>query len=166
MPNWCGNVIYMTGPQEVLTRLVDEVEASGSFIETVDPIIDPFANIRAAVKRWGTKWADGGSTASLEDGVATIYLDTAWSPPIEAIATAAGKYGCSATFAWWEGGVESYGVGVVDGGNIVVEERNFSPVCEVTPENDPDGCWDEWIIQEQDFIRELQTEALDRLPRN
>lgn len=92
MPNWCSNSLKLTATNDSNRKLLDELEKQ---FDAMHPII--FDMIKPTpldlldgqgwydwrLKNWGTKWDATILSASRKKDTATLYFETAWSPPIE-----------------------------------------------------------------------------------
>jgi len=141
MPNWCSNDIAITGPRDKIRALWDATQAEGSgLLNALVPMPDTVfrgnigpkeeAECREkgipnwydwSVANWGTKWdVDPEGLEYTEDSdTATIsgWMDSAWSPPVEAVAA----YGTenpdvSITLDFHEGGMCFVGQYVIENG--------------------------------------------------
>jgi len=108
MPNWCQNILTVSGPVEAVNGFVEAVKTDDSplSLSTLYPLPDAVEKgeiiqgnngIRIAtmsnaeynwhVKHWGTKWdvCDVTSHESIGDGTKTVTyrFESAWSPPVE-----------------------------------------------------------------------------------
>lgn len=120
MPNWCGNIVYVTGPKGQLDELERKIDEAGSFIDAVDPVKE--WDYHGCIARWGTKWADRIDELMQEGDYLTMRFDTAWAPPDGAIATASQLYqDCTFGIAYYEGGMGFYGYAIFKGGELCLE---------------------------------------------
>ncbi len=97
MPNWCSVQIEIVGPTAQLTKLKEAVDTE-TFLQTICPApADVDYDYNWCVENWGTKWECGQQDdAELEElatahpflqSKLTIAAQSAWSPPLEALAT-------------------------------------------------------------------------------
>ena len=92
MPNWCSNSLKLTATNDSNRKLLDELEKQ---FDAMHPVV--FDMIKPTpldlldgqgwydwrLKNWGTKWDATILSASRKKDTATLYFETAWSPPIE-----------------------------------------------------------------------------------
>lgn len=96
MPNWCANILTITGPKDVMEQFKSTIESNDDgLLEAVAPIGE--WDYGVAVNTWGTKWdvsTEGLNYTELEDGTVEIdgQFDSAWGPPIQAFATLSEKH--------------------------------------------------------------------------
>jgi len=107
MPNWCQNILTVSGPVEAVDKFIEVVKTDDSplSLSTLYPLPDDVKRgevlthngvsiptmsdeeYRWHVKHWGTKWdvCDVISHESVSDGTKTVTyrFDSAWSPPVE-----------------------------------------------------------------------------------
>ena len=136
MPNWCFNQLMVTGPTEDVGRLLAVVDDRGNpdralrtalSLRRIDPMpaeleqqtekpkgepVDDWYDW--CIAHWGTKWdvvtdliddLDLGGTRTL-----TFVFDSAWSPPIQAIGTLAGRFpACELVLQFAESGCDFEG---------------------------------------------------------
>ena len=98
MPNWCENIVRVTGPVERVAEFVefvkgrthDDIPSSFCFnkIIPVDPILyETNAWHDFCTTHWGTKWEPSGESFFIttdtvpDDGYAEWGFYTAWNPP-------------------------------------------------------------------------------------
>lgn len=115
MPNWCTNIVTITGPADEVTRLADEVatpytdpsredssEVTGDFLlwNMVRPTAEDLAERDRIgwydwnIAHFGTKWENTGDCRVRDSSPGTRVYDfaTAWSPPIPALGALAARY--------------------------------------------------------------------------
>ena len=100
MPNWCNNLMTISGPRDTIEQIVRA--ATGKMGDTADgrplgmleymvPVVASDGEVTASdqTANWGTKW-DVTDAEVLDHDVfdnntasALIWFATAWSPPIE-----------------------------------------------------------------------------------
>jgi hypothetical protein len=93
MPNWCENILTVSGPVEDVDRFMKAAKVEGDEYDLSLNALCPIPDDEQAnwynwcVRHWGTKWdVDSKITYITEnDGVKTVTytFDSAWSPPIE-----------------------------------------------------------------------------------
>lgn len=92
MPNWCGNVLSVNGPEADVYRWVEEAASWKS----ADPqplhfsaFLPPPPNLQGRelvfwrIENWGTKWEPEITDFTREEGHAQYRFDTAWGPPLD-----------------------------------------------------------------------------------
>jgi len=114
MPNWCDNILTVTGPSAAVERFCAAVAADESGpvtdhdgagntlrLEKIAPLPEGQDWLDWQLAHWGTKWdvepsghlitdfAVAGDTNLL---AATWWFDSAWSPPVEAMRTASQQH--------------------------------------------------------------------------
>lgn len=106
MPNWCSNVLLVTGPASSLEAFREQVAGSESPLDFNKIVPEP---ARAAdngdnmdwywwrIENWGTKWNVNyeGHVQIFDDSDPCrlgYMFDTAWAPPIPVIRAMADKY--------------------------------------------------------------------------
>ena len=147
MPNWCSNEITITGKPKMLNKLLKQVESLQS--ETDEPsrfdfnLIVPMPDgvdwYSWRIENWGTKWnaSDVGiaNENSWEEGVAHLWFETAWSPPVPVLEKLSkDNPKVTITHKFVEEGMGFYGTYEYNKGKYeVVEEDNFNDntPCEV-----------------------------------
>lgn len=96
MPNYCMNSIKITGDYLVMSSLFDQIKERKEFLNIICPIDIPEDEegfpLGAATNFWGTKWDVDTCFLNFKanengDGVIFGSFESAWSPPIEALAT-------------------------------------------------------------------------------
>ena len=104
MPNWCSNSLTIRGDASTLVALKEIIELGDEgLLQAIKPMPKELEGTTAPsengedwynwrVQNWGTKWdvtAEGLEYTDHGDGTATIegYMDSAWSPPIDAFET-------------------------------------------------------------------------------
>jgi len=98
MPNWCDNILKITGPEAEVARMRKEIRGQSEFdFETILPtppgiagssssssslsVMPDWFDWRTSAAGWGTKWeVDISDEEKLEDGF-IWYFHSAWSPP-------------------------------------------------------------------------------------
>lgn len=126
MPNWCENSIEITGPRDLIAGIWDATittENQDGLLEAICPqpeygeeqegTMPNWWNWR--VSNWGTKWdidSEGLEFFDNGDGTASItgHAQSAWSPPIEALAHFASSHeGVYAQIHYFEPGMAFVG---------------------------------------------------------
>jgi hypothetical protein len=107
MPNWCDNVVEITGPKESRDKLLKEVRDHAdrkklvfpdmekedliSLLQTFIPVSDYFTSMEGynnggyewCLRNWGCKWPEKDvHIVELEDST-DLMFDTPWAPPLE-----------------------------------------------------------------------------------
>ena len=78
-----------------------------------------------SVNAWGTKWDAANTRFNITDTEATVWFDTAWSPPEAWLATVIAEHPEGRTqLAYAEGGMGYFGRFVYVDGELVVNEFN------------------------------------------
>jgi hypothetical protein len=84
MPNWCQNYLMVTGATPEFRAWLEE----GFSFQRMKPVIPPDSHNQCSA--WGTKWdlEDNGQREAAGEllEIGTAYFDTAWNPPIPALA--------------------------------------------------------------------------------
>jgi hypothetical protein len=93
MPNWCSNSLKLTATNDSNRKLLDELQRhfnssnKAVIFEMIKPtplyLMDGNGWYDWRIKNWGTKWDATLLQASRKKDTATLYFETAWSPPIE-----------------------------------------------------------------------------------
>ncbi|MDY6957922.1 MAG: hypothetical protein SVK08_02070 [Halobacteriota archaeon] len=98
MPNWCGNYVNITGPEDILSFLVDAFH-DGRLLASIVPEPDPrpenFDWYNWRIQNWGTKWdvsPKSGRIILHDKGQLIMRFDTAWTPPTDALFALHKKY--------------------------------------------------------------------------
>jgi len=131
MPNWCTNVIMLqhSDPQRIteLAALVNydpkndsfDTERGGELLNYLRPLPDGKWDYDWCVQNWGTKWEVNVYHVELfSPHCIAFYCETAWTPPIAALAYAEAVQGFdikaafielgSGILGFYDGGVEQY----------------------------------------------------------
>ena len=116
MPNWCANIVEISGPASIIRKL-DTGAREGNLFESLYPRPSEEEDnwYDWNINNWGTKWdttADVNSLMEPNDiGVASISLtfDTAWSPPVEWYTYITEHYGVYVSAFYHEPGMEFVG---------------------------------------------------------
>jgi hypothetical protein len=131
MPNWCTNAITLqhSDPQRIteLAALVNYDRSNDSFDPDVEnrllnylrPLPDGVWDYDWCVRNWGTKWeVNVYHVELLSPHCIAFYCETAWTPPIAALAYAESQKGFdikaafiepgSGILGFYEGGSEQY----------------------------------------------------------
>lgn len=92
MPNWCSNSLKLTATNDSNRKLLDELEKQFNamhpvIFDIIKPtpldLLDGQGWYDWRIKNWGTKWDATLLNAYRKKDTATLYFETAWSPPIE-----------------------------------------------------------------------------------
>lgn len=93
MPNWCANILTVSGPVEDVERFMNMAKPDGEeydlSLNALMPIPDEQKDnwYNWCITNWGTKWdVDAKITSVVEndDNKTVVYrFDSAWSPPVE-----------------------------------------------------------------------------------
>lgn len=168
MPNWCSNIIEINGPKEKVKAIWDNINDNDDTRGLLNALVPMPNEIRAtmygdgidwygwSVDNWGTKWdvsSEGLEYAEEGDnGIIRGWLDSAWSPPLEAMQT----YGrdnpdVGIMLDYYEPGVAFVGqLQMENGEEIVSDHVNYS---EFTSKTVRDAIGDEmddtWRISEE-----------------
>jgi len=87
MANICENTISITGPKSDLYKKLSDAAEKGEFCETIVPSPNGEWDWDFSVTNWGTKWEPEFMDNDVSDESFGGYCQTAWSPPLEALAT-------------------------------------------------------------------------------
>ncbi len=142
MPNWCENLLTISGPNEEVVEFVNSIQGVLGEKEKAKkllidfrvhaPISEP-GTLDEAVSTWGTKWlidSDDGSDWDVnEDGsaaYATLGFLSAWAPPLLWMKKVGQLYP-SLTFAinYEEPGNCFRGEMILTDGNIFLQNEEF-----------------------------------------
>lgn len=123
MPNWCSNILTVSGPTFYVDRFIDKAKSKAEddpsplSLESLLPVPankqDDWYNWCTA--NWGTKWdVDAIITAEYVNGdrkSVTYRFDSAWSPPVELISSIVDDFvNLYFRLAYAEGGMGFIGV--------------------------------------------------------
>lgn len=140
MPNWCSNFIEIEGDKKTIQKLTRIIQSSnnpddnssGVFTSLIgkEPTItkedyDKGEWFKSNTSWFGTKWDISYDECNFTFGDDTISFgcETAWSPPVQFLATLCKMYKVSAEITYEEGGSDFAGrTSLDDEGNIVEEE--------------------------------------------
>lgn len=109
MPNWCSNILTISGSTAEVKPFIDSLKNLNPEREVSRlPLVLDFrvhaplpedSNIDVATRLWGTKWLidsdDAGDWDILDDGQtcsASLFFMSAWSPPLEWLKTVGELY--------------------------------------------------------------------------
>jgi hypothetical protein len=149
MPNWCSNILKVTGDADEIRNFV--VGATDdynnlSILErylpvppafTADPVVDSDAqdifipltedSYNWRMKNWGVKWPESeAKIIKREEDIAVIGFSTPWAPPVEGIINISKSFlSLSFLLAFHEDGMGFAGVAHIALGQLV-KEYNFS----------------------------------------
>ncbi len=96
MPNWCNNSLIIEGEDTTINELLKNAndEESNFSLEKLVPTPaeekDNWYSWRLA--NWGTKWNLGKVDFEQGEGYVSFNFETAWAPPVEALATISKNY--------------------------------------------------------------------------
>jgi len=139
MPNWCNNVVTLTGTTEQVDALVKYLEhvpepgEQHGLLHYFKP--EPEDEVGTKYwqewgwyewrnKNWGTKWELSIDSRSREGDSLTLAFDSAWAPPI-GVYEAACDAGWGVKAAYWESGIGFAGEWH-DGYDITVEPASMT----------------------------------------
>jgi hypothetical protein len=142
MPNWCENILKITGPTKDLARFKKAVQGRGARRAKEDPVrpfsfhsLVPMPEFPAesdgwynwSIAHWGTKWDASEPRIISESKTCLEYgFDTAWSPPMEWLASVGPKFPMLTLRLWYaEGGSYFAGVYTVEGDDANNEEKDY-----------------------------------------
>lgn len=162
MPNWCSNVLRLSGEQPLIDRAIKAIE-NDRLCEEFHPIpeelkattspnrdVDTSAKLYEkygytdwydfCVNEWGTKWdISGGDVSDSGKEYLVANFDTAWGPPINLMATLE-QLGLDVTLDYYEPGMDFIGAYTTQGGD---ESWSVSDA--------PDDLRDFWGVEELEF---------------
>lgn len=135
MPNWCDNILEITGPEAEIKRFRSEVRGQNDFdFENILPTPSEMADSgsltgggmpdwydwRTSLAGWGTKWeVDLNREEELPDGFRWEF-HSAWSPPEGILAQLGAMYpSLRFSLVYAEGGSFFAGSLIIDRGQIV-----------------------------------------------
>ena len=164
MPNWCSNVIVITGDKDKIRTILEKlgtipVSSKNVLFETLigkDSDFDKLGWYESNLKNFGTKWdvcADDSNIEFSEDTI-TMTPDTAWSPPVQFCITLAKEFGVQVEIKFFEPGCDFAGRSVINEEGEIVEEEDYD-YDEGMYILDSDGFWSD---RENDYMDE---ETLD-----
>ena len=88
MPNWCSNVITLSGNGlEMFRKTLHSLDEEGKIVEFSFRQIVPRPKEQDEnwyewnLRNWGTKWDADGVDIEDKGGSIVIHIETAWSPP-------------------------------------------------------------------------------------
>lgn len=142
MPNWCNNFIEIQGDKKTiqkLTRIIKSSDIPGddsrgvfSALIGTEPSVtaedyDKGAWYNANTSWFGTKWdiSYDEHSFTFEDESISIQCETAWSPPIQFLATLGKMYGVSSVITYEEGGCDFAGRTTINEEGDIVEEEDY-----------------------------------------
>ena len=145
MPNWCSNVVSISGPLEDVTKAVQAISVAGGEpdvrwlrFSVFDPRpegLDGGEACNWSSAHWGTKWDlgddDGDIHTSYDDGdehaVASSAFQTAWGPPLQIFEKLSDSNpGVEIEIEYDEPGMDFWGRAVLRGGKVLVDEEGPS----------------------------------------
>ena len=111
MPNWCNNHLVISGPQESIDRIREELKSSGRNEILTFTSHYPLNQDQNPAECWGTKW-DACDVEYLEESLPNLSysFSTAWSPPCGWLEKVVALFpDLSFELVYSEGGVGFYG---------------------------------------------------------
>ena len=108
MPNYCTNYLILGGNTEILKDIfyeTQEFNQHGNFLQLLRPMPDlEESEIRDwRLSNWGTKWDADHVSVDFYNDILTVYFDTAWSPPVEAVEYFCSWFGVHGRLHYYEG---------------------------------------------------------------
>jgi len=179
MPNWCLNVLTikvhpdMVESEVLLDPIVDLILAyktEEKFLQHMRPMPDELKDTVAPnesgnnwyfwrVDNWGTKWEVQADIEWNEaDRTFTATFDSAWAPPIEAVAYWAEKHpGFYVELSYWEPGMAFVGAWDSIGGDECYNYSEYSS--DTVREHIPEYLVDYWTLEDElASLEELEKE--------
>ena len=163
MPNWCSNVIVITGDKDKIKTILEKlgtipVNTDHKVFETLIGA-DTESNgwYESNLKRYGTKWDVSPEDSNIEfsDDIITMSPPTAWSPPVPFCVTLAKEYGVQVEIKFFEPGCDFAGRSVINEQGEIIEEDDYD-YNEGLYILDNDGFWNE---RENDLLSEDDLEG-------
>ena len=122
MPNWCMNKITLAASREEIDR-VASAAYTGTLLNALRPepehVEDSSDHMPAwwcwRTENWGTKWDVGTIPEWVSDSCIVLRVDTAWSPPIEALEYWAETCGGTFEAMYYEPGMGYAGIATHEG---------------------------------------------------
>ena len=140
MPNWCDNILEISGPEAEITRFRKETFGDGEFdFEMILPtppemagsssssggVMPDWFDWRTSASGWGTKWCVDIDGEEKKDGGIVWHFDSAWSPPEGIIFQLGAMYpALRFSLCYAESGSYFAGSLIVDQGEVV-EDLDF-----------------------------------------
>jgi len=135
MPNWCNNIIVITGDKGKIKTILEKlgtipVSSKNVLFETLigkDPDFDKLGWYESNLKNFGTKWDVNPDDSNIEfsDDMITMTPDTAWSPPVQFCITLAKEYGVQVEIQFFEPLCDFAGRSVINEDGEIVEEEDY-----------------------------------------
>jgi hypothetical protein len=141
MPNWCENVLKVSGPLKEISRFKKKVRGRGPGAKKGEPVkplsfhsIIPRPEsdegtdlVSWSCNHWGTKWdACDVSLVTANQTQLEYQFETAWSPPEEWVKTVGPKFPKLSFRLWYaEGGMSFGGVLTVENDDVALEEMSY-----------------------------------------
>ena len=120
MPNWCHNVITITGSEQMMTKFYQTFAEGEKHVLSFQKTIPVESQaVETQTMAWGTKWdlrSDDEDIEILEEtkNKYVVRCNTAWAPPMNWAKAASSKYHIDIKIAYVEGGIGYYGVAVYE----------------------------------------------------
>ena len=164
MPNFCNNVISITGEKEkirVILKKIGEIPTitDNKLFETLigtDP--EPAQGwYESNLKRYGTKWdvSPEDSNIIFDDESIIMTPSTAWAPPVPFCITLAQEFGVQVEITFFEPGCDFAGRSLINEQGEIIEENDYD-YNEGMYILDNDGFWNE---RENDLLSEEELEG-------
>lgn len=132
MPNWCDNILTVTGSDAELDRFMSETTGQGELDfemilptppDMMDKGRDGWWDWRVSMAGWGTKWSADLHDIGRSPGKVEFDFHSAWSPPEGIIRQLGAMYpGLRFHLVFAEGGCGFAGQIAVQGFDVEVEE--------------------------------------------
>lgn len=133
MPNWCCNIITITGDVDKIKTVTDILNGLGDkdsvFVALIgnEPDYNP-EDWYEHNRRWfGTKWDVYKDECNLEitEDCINMSPSTAWSPPVPFCITMADKYDVTVEISYFESGGDFAGKVTVRNGSVTEDEYKY-----------------------------------------
>jgi hypothetical protein len=135
MPNYCNNVISITGDKEKIREILKKIGETPTSLDAklFETLIGTDTDktkgwYESNLTRYGTKWDVNPDDSNIEfsDDMITMNLDTAWSPPVQFCITLAKEYGVQVEIKFFEPGCDFAGRSVINEVGEIVEEEDYN----------------------------------------